>query len=49
MVTWATDINNDPSCIRTMDPDMAIRSSLGLVVTMTADGSTDLSVEWAKH
>lgn len=28
------DINTDPSCNRIMDPDMAVRSSLGSDVTM---------------
>lgn len=28
------DINTDPNCNRTMDPDMAVRSSLGSDVTM---------------
>ncbi|KAL6036887.1 hypothetical protein STEG23_013887, partial [Scotinomys teguina] len=33
-VTWVMDINTDPSCSRTMDPDMTLSSSLGLEITM---------------
>ncbi|ERE80889.1 hypothetical protein H671_3g8542 [Cricetulus griseus] len=28
-ITWAMDINTDPNCSRTMDPDMDLDSSLG--------------------
>lgn len=36
----ATDINTDPGCGRTMDPDMVIGSSLGREVSMVPSGST---------
>lgn len=39
LVTQAAYINTDPKCIRTMDPDMASSSSLGLAVTMALGGS----------
>ncbi|ERE65680.1 reticulocalbin-1-like protein [Cricetulus griseus] len=34
LVTQATDINTDPSCRRTMDPDIALSSSLGPDITL---------------
>lgn len=43
MVTQAIDIHTDPSFSGTMDPDMALNNSLGLVVTMTPDSSVGLS------
>lgn len=43
MVIQAIDIHTDPSFSGTMDPDMAINNSLGLVVTMTPDGNVGLS------
>ena len=43
MVPWATDINTEPDCSRTMGPDVALGSSPGLGVTMTPSDSSDLS------
>lgn len=34
VATWAIDINTDPNCSRTVDPDIALISSLGLDDTM---------------
>ena len=41
------DINIDPSCSRTIDPDRALSSSLGTDVTMVLDGSVVLS-DWQR-
>ena len=30
VAAWATDINTDPGCGRTMDPDMVLGSSPGI-------------------
>lgn len=45
MVTGAPDNKAEAKYIKIMDPDMAIRGSLGLVVIMTPDGSAGLSEE----
>ena len=37
---WAMDIHPEPSCGRTMNPDMVLSSSLSLDVTMAPGGST---------
>lgn len=37
VATWATNFNTDPSCSRTMDPDMVLNISLGPIVTMATD------------
>lgn len=39
VIAWTMNINQDPSCIRTMDLAMANSSSLGLVVTVAPSGS----------
>lgn len=39
VIAWTMNINQDPSCIRTMDLAMANSSSLGLVVTVAPNGS----------
>lgn len=39
VTTWATDINLDLACGRTMDLDVVLGSSLGPVVTMLSSGS----------
>lgn len=39
LVIWAWDINTDPSCHRTIDPDMATSSSMGLDVPVASGGS----------
>ena len=39
-VTRVTDINTDPHCSRTLDPDMTLGSSPGLDDTMTPGSNT---------
>ena len=48
--TWAIDINTDPKCSRTVDPDIALISSLGLDDTMAwvAAQVTQVSVALAE-
>lgn len=43
MAPWEWDINTDPNCIYTMDPDMANSIILGPVVTIVLGGSAGLS------
>lgn len=45
MVTWVPDSKAEAKYIKIMDPDMAFRGSLGLVVIVTTDGSAGLSEE----
>lgn len=33
------DVNTDPRCYRTMNPDMALGDSMGLDITMVPGGS----------
>lgn len=40
LVTWASDINADPGCDTTTNPDTVSGSSLGPDVTTASDGST---------
>ena len=42
-VTQATDRNIDPSCTRTMDPDMTLSNSLGPDDFLSLGGSTGYS------
>lgn len=42
-VTWATNLNTDPSCSRTTDSHMVLSSSWGQDSTMASGGSTRLS------
>lgn len=44
MATWATEINSDPGCGSSIDPDMVTDSSPGPVITIVPGGSTDLIV-----
>ena len=43
MVIQATGINTDPNCSKTMDPDMALGSSLDLDHILALCGSTSHS------
>lgn len=38
VATWTTDINTNPSCIRTMGLDMASSNIFGPVVTVALGG-----------
>lgn len=49
MVTWAMEINTDPSCNRNTDPDMALGIITGTNITMNpvAVLATQISVSSA--
>lgn len=38
VATWTVNIHKEPGCDKTMNPDMALGSSLGLEVTMASGG-----------
>lgn len=48
-VTCATNIDSDLCCCKSTDSDMALRDSIGLDITMTSDGSADLSYQPVLH
>lgn len=47
--TWVTDINTDPGCSGTMDPDMALCHSQGSDVTMDSGDSSGHLVQHGHH
>lgn len=47
--TWAMDLNTEPGCGKTMEPDMVLSRSLGSDVTIIPVGSLSHSEFYGPH